>query len=138
MRASGAHAECQAAIPTPTASCWDASRPEQRHTRVADQNRKEAHRRCVPAALQLRPLLAHADPSVRSRVCNLVGNLCRHSAFFCEVLRETHLLPVLIARCGDTDRATRKFACFAIGNAGAASRLIAAPESLVFFRAMVK
>ena len=72
----------------------------------------------VPAGLQLRPLLAHADPSVRSRVCNLVGNLCRHSAFFCEALRETHLLPPLIARCGDSDRATRKFACFAIGNAG--------------------
>lgn len=30
----------------------------------------------------LRPLLAHPDPTVRAKACNLVGNLCRHSAFF--------------------------------------------------------
>lgn len=69
---------------------------------------------------QLCQLLGHPDPSVRARVCNLVGNLCRHSAYFCEGLREAHVLPPLIARCGDSDRATRKFACFAIGNAGTA------------------
>ena len=68
--------------------------------------------------VQLRQLLGHPDPSVRARVCNLVGNLCRHSAYFCEGLREAHVLAPLIARCGDPDRATRKFACFAIGNAG--------------------
>ena len=27
-------------------------------------------------------LLAHADATVRAKACNLVGNLCRHSAFF--------------------------------------------------------
>ncbi len=30
----------------------------------------------------LRRLLGHADAGVRARVCNLVGNMCRHSAFF--------------------------------------------------------
>ncbi len=73
--------------------------------------------------VQLRQLLVHPDASVRARVCNLVGNLCRHSAYFCEALREAHVLAPLIARCGDSDRATRKFACFAIGNAGDALML---------------
>ena len=27
-------------------------------------------------------LLAHADPTVRAKACNLVGNFCRHSSFF--------------------------------------------------------
>lgn len=30
----------------------------------------------------LGPLLAHPDPTVRAKACNLVGNLCRYSAFF--------------------------------------------------------
>ena len=30
----------------------------------------------------LTALLHHADPAVRAKACNLVGNLCRHSAFF--------------------------------------------------------
>eukprot|EP00983_Pelagomonas_calceolata_P077189 1153763-Pelagomonas_calceolata.AAC.2 len=30
----------------------------------------------------VRKLLAHPDPGVRARVCNLLGNMCRHSAFF--------------------------------------------------------
>jgi hypothetical protein len=27
----------------------------------------------------LRRLLVHSDPGVRARVCNLIGNMCRHS-----------------------------------------------------------
>jgi len=30
----------------------------------------------------VRKLLVHSDHVVRSRVCNLLGNMCRHSAFF--------------------------------------------------------
>lgn len=67
---------------------------------------------------QLRKLLSHTEPAVRARVCNLLGNMCRHSAYFYTALDRHGLLPPLIQRCTDEDRATRKFACFAIGNAG--------------------
>ena len=40
----------------------------------------------VPSGLGA--LLAHADATVRAKACNLVGNLCRHSAFFYAALRE--------------------------------------------------
>lgn len=33
-------------------------------------------------------LLSHEDPTVRAKACNLVGNLCRHSAYFYAALRE--------------------------------------------------
>lgn len=67
---------------------------------------------------QLRQLLTHAEPAVRARVCNLLGNMCRHSAYFYSALDQHSLLQPLIQRCKDPDRSTRKFACFAIGNAG--------------------
>ena len=67
---------------------------------------------------QLRKLLIHSEPAVRARVCNLLGNMCRHSAYFYTALDRHGLLPPLIQRCTDDDRSTRKFACFAIGNAG--------------------
>jgi hypothetical protein len=69
---------------------------------------------CPPA----RRLLAHPDPGVRARTCNLVGNMCRYSGYFYAQLAAQGLLPPLIERCRDEDRSTRKFACFAIGNAG--------------------
>jgi len=71
-------------------------------------------------------LLGHGEGSVRAKACNLIGNLCRHSAFFYKTL-VTALLPGttppptlltrLVQLCKDEDAATRKFACFAIGNA---------------------
>ena len=67
---------------------------------------------------QLQKLLTHPEPAVRARVCNLLGNMCRHSAYFYSALDKHGLLPPLIQRCNDSDRSTRKFACFAIGNAG--------------------
>lgn len=67
----------------------------------------------------MRALLGHSEAGVRARAANLVGNLCRHSAFFYEPIAAHGLLEPLIARCRDPDRATRKFACFAIGNASA-------------------
>ena len=66
----------------------------------------------------LRKLLSHPEPAVRARVCNLLGNMCRHSAYFYAAVDKHGLLAPLIQRCTDKDRATRKFACFAIGNAG--------------------
>lgn len=63
-------------------------------------------------------LLVHTDAGVRARVCNLVGNMCRHSAYFYGALDRHGLIGPLIDRCMDPDKATRKFACFAIGNAG--------------------
>lgn len=67
---------------------------------------------------KLKPLLLHSEAGVRSRACNLVGNLCRHRATFYPFLEKYGILPMLIESCKDQDRNTRKFACFAIGNAG--------------------
>lgn len=71
-------------------------------------------------------LMRHSEGSVRAKACNLIGNLCRHSAFFYKTL-VTALLPDatppatllarLVALCADPDPSTRKFACFAVGNA---------------------
>lgn len=41
-----------------------------------------AHLRATGVDASLPSLLAHADPGVRAKACNLVGNLCRHSGFF--------------------------------------------------------
>ena len=69
----------------------------------------------------LRPLLEHLEGEVRARACNVVGNLCRYNVTFYEPILEAGLIEVLIDRCRDYDRGTRKFATFAIGNAGDAS-----------------
>ena len=69
---------------------------------------------------RLRPLLEHSEGEVRARACNVVGNLCRYNVTFYEPILEAGLIEVLIDRCRDYDRGTRKFATFAIGNAGTA------------------
>ena len=66
----------------------------------------------------LRRLIEHRDSNVRSKVCNLIGNICRHSAFFYDALLANGLISSAIQCCRDPDRNTRKFACFAVGNAG--------------------
>jgi fused-like protein len=63
-------------------------------------------------------LIAHKDPGIRAKVCNLIGNLCRHTGFFYEKLLKFNLIAAAIECCRDPDRNTRKFACFAVGNAG--------------------
>ncbi len=65
----------------------------------------------------LRHLLENNDSSVKSRVCNLIGNMCRHTDFFYDELRVTGIISPLLNCCYDSDKSTRKFACFAIGNA---------------------
>ena len=66
-------------------------------------------------------LLDHADAAVRSKACNLVGNLCRHSASFYGALAVgspgQSSLAAVVRAASDGDAATRKFACFALGNA---------------------
>ncbi|KAK2075923.1 hypothetical protein QBZ16_001259 [Prototheca wickerhamii] len=64
------------------------------------------------------PPPASLTAAVRSRACNLLGNLCRHSARFYPALRGTGATAELIRLCADRDRSVRKFACFAVGNAG--------------------
>ena len=63
-------------------------------------------------------LIGHEDPNIRAKVCNLIGNLCRHTGFFYDKLLRLGLIEASIECCRDVDRNTRKFACFAVGNAG--------------------
>jgi fused-like protein len=63
-------------------------------------------------------LILHKDAGIRAKVCNLIGNLCRHTGFFYEKLLKFGLIAAAIECCRDPDRNTRKFACFAVGNAG--------------------
>lgn len=67
---------------------------------------------------ELKVLIVHKDAGIRSKVCNLIGNLCRHTGFFYEKLLNFKLIQLAIECCRDQDRNTRKFACFAVGNAG--------------------
>jgi hypothetical protein len=59
-------------------------------------------------------LLHRASSNVKSKVCSLVGNMARHSAFF--YVHLTPLVPLLDSACRDQDSSCRKFASFAIGN----------------------
>eukprot|EP01060_Flectonema_neradi_P013465 TRINITY_DN20224_c0_g1_i1.p1 TRINITY_DN20224_c0_g1~~TRINITY_DN20224_c0_g1_i1.p1 ORF type:complete len:1151 (+),score=199.41 TRINITY_DN20224_c0_g1_i1:234-3455(+) len=68
--------------------------------------------------LLLKALIEHTDPNVRAKVCNLLGNLCRHSCAFYEPLKAHGLIDAIIRRCRDSSVSVRKFACFAVGNAG--------------------
>ena len=63
-------------------------------------------------------MIQHEDAGIRAKVCNLIGNLCRHTGFFYEKLLKHSLIAAAIECCRDPDRNTRKFACFAVGNAG--------------------
>ncbi|KAK2972844.1 hypothetical protein RJ640_028372 [Escallonia rubra] len=50
----------------------------------------------------LKEFLVHEDPNVRAKTCSAAKH---------------HIIALLIDRCADPDKRTRKFACFAIGNA---------------------
>jgi fused-like protein len=66
----------------------------------------------------LKRLIGHKDPAIRSRVLNLIGNLCRHTNYFYEIMQKYDLIKECIRLCEDPDRSARKFACVAVGNAG--------------------
>ena len=70
------------------------------------------------ACVAARGLLVHENAGVRARACNLLGNVCRHSGYFYETFRQLDIVSSLAERCADADATTRKFACFALGNAG--------------------
>ncbi|KAL3635049.1 hypothetical protein CASFOL_022103 [Castilleja foliolosa] len=65
----------------------------------------------------LKRFLNHEDPNVRAKTCSAIGNMCRHSSYFYNLLAKHQIIGVLIDRCADPDKRTRKFACFAVGNA---------------------
>jgi len=65
----------------------------------------------------LKSLIESSDSNIKSRVCNLIGNMCRHTDFFYEEIKKNGLINPLLKCCYDQDKNTRKFACFAIGNA---------------------
>lgn len=86
--------------------------------------------------VKLGRLLYMEDANIRAKTCNLIGNLCRHSAGYYGSLTQTidlgnqltstkppsqHqskcLLELLIHLCSDSSSNVRKFACFAVGNA---------------------
>ncbi|KAL2896573.1 Serine/threonine-protein kinase TIO [Bienertia sinuspersici] len=72
--------------------------------------------------IRLKELLTSNDFTVRAKACCVVGNMCRHSSYFYDPLARHGIISVLIDRCTDPDKHTRKFACFAkerkkVGNA---------------------
>ena len=74
-------------------------------------------------SLLLCPCPSSQDSGAAGTSNVLAAALCRHSAHFYSALERSGLLEPLIVLCRDEDRATRKFACFAIGNAGEPSAL---------------
>jgi len=67
---------------------------------------------------RLPPLLQHREAGVRAKVCSLLGNVSKHGDAFYAHMLAAGLLPLLVDGCADADGATRKLACFAVGNAG--------------------
>ena len=88
----------------------------------------------VFTATKLGFILSHDHAIVRSKGCNLIGNLCRHSDRFYAILKEVIVIPItkqeeekfqafrslsptlldlLVHCCADPDSNTRKFASFA-------------------------
>lgn len=64
-------------------------------------------------------MLKHEKEQVRAKCCNLLGNLSRHSDFFYDSFLENKTLVTELIKClKDSSPQTRKFACYAVGNAG--------------------
>jgi HEAT repeats len=78
-----------------------------------------AHNVCTLKVLQHDRKLWRSAPA-----SPCAGNLCRHSAFFYRHLDEHGFVAAVIERCQDPDASTRKFACFALGNAAFHSDLL--------------
>ncbi|KAG6737656.1 hypothetical protein POTOM_059184 [Populus tomentosa] len=65
----------------------------------------------------LKKFLTHEDPNIRAKTCSALGNMCRHSSYFYGSLARSRIISLLIDRCSDPDKRTRKFACFAVRTA---------------------
>ncbi|XP_035846077.1 serine/threonine-protein kinase TIO isoform X2 [Helianthus annuus] len=46
-----------------------------------------------------------------------LGSMCRHNSYFYDLYAKYNIVSLLVDRCYDGDKHTRKFACFAISNA---------------------
>jgi len=46
--------------------------------------------------LELKTLIVHPDAGIRAKVCNLIGNLCRHTGFFYEKLLRNGIIAAAI------------------------------------------
>jgi len=74
---------------------------------------------------KLAKILLCGSSTARAKGCNFIGNRCRHSARFYTALATnissegsiTTIASLVVNCCSDSDPMTRKFACFAIGNA---------------------
>ncbi len=84
----------------------------------------------------LKNFLSNEDPDLRAKACSAIGNMCRHSSYFYSslvrkyfihiwtiveifnlVFREqatNKVIELVVDRCSDPDKRTRKFACFAV------------------------
>ena len=60
-------------------------------------------------------------------MCSLLGNVSKHGDDFYAPMLAAGLLPLLVDGCADADGATRKLACFAVGNAGFHSAVLYLP-----------
>ena len=80
----------------------------------ASKDHYQAIQDSLDPCLALPRLLDSSSPSVRSKACNAVGNMARHSDFFYSKI--SRLLPALNRACADPDPSCRKFASFAVGN----------------------
>jgi fused-like protein len=55
-------------------------------------------------------------PQIHTRICEDMLT-CKHTDFFYEPLEQHGILSEVVTCAADQDASTRKFACFAIGNA---------------------
>ncbi|KAL0235455.1 hypothetical protein GEMRC1_002037 [Eukaryota sp. GEM-RC1] len=53
---------------------------------------------------------------IKSKTCSLIGNLCRHSGFFYQLLSEIGIIPLLVACCTSTEVVVTRTASLALGN----------------------
>ncbi|GJN10615.1 hypothetical protein PR202_ga28723 [Eleusine coracana subsp. coracana] len=61
----------------------------------------------------LKNFLSSEDPDIRAKACSAIGNMCRHSSYFYGSLSANKVIQLVVERCSDPDKRTRKFACFA-------------------------
>lgn len=62
-------------------------------------------------------LLRGPSKFLKVKVCNLIGQMCKHSDFFYSELRDADIFPEMIKLCCDSDKVVKKASSFAIGNA---------------------
>lgn len=69
--------------------------------RISRYNYESIH--MIDIYSELKKLIVHREPTVRAKVCNFIGNICRHSAYFYEMLLKNDLIAACIESCKDPD-----------------------------------